>query len=342
MLHKLKTVSLFTQMFDISYHKADLNKHTFLVTGGAGFIGSNLVGYLLKYNAGKVRVLDNLSTGFYRNLESFESNPAFEFINGDIRDEATCKSACEGIDYVSHLAALGSVPRSIADPLTTNSVNITGFLNMLTAVKNSTVKRLVYAASSSTYGDSKTLPKQEDIIGVPLSPYAVTKYVNELYADVFGKTYGTDTIGLRYFNVFGPNQDPGGGYAAVLPLFMEALLAGQQPTINGDGSQTRDFTFIENAVQANIIAMLYPEKPKYKVFNVAFGGRISLNELWSLLTKLAGTNPGVIYGPPRAGDIADSLADISRIRQSLGYDPAFSVKDGLAITFEWFKNNCRQ
>ncbi|MGZ3873089.1 MAG: SDR family oxidoreductase [Mucilaginibacter sp.] len=326
-------------MYDIPYHNEELNKFTFLITGGAGFIGSNLVEYLLKYGAGKVRVLDNLSTGFYKNIKEFENNPAFEFMEGDIRDLSACIKACDGIDYVSHQAALGSVPRSIIDPATTNDVNINGFLNMLIAVKDSGVRRMIYAASSSTYGDSQVLPKQEDIIGSPLSPYAVTKFVNELYASVFKKTYGTDTVGLRYFNVFGPKQDPFGAYAAVIPLFMKAIITGVQPVVNGDGSQTRDFTFVENAVQANIKALLIKGEPQYSIFNVAVGNKISLNELWSILTELSGSNPGVQFGPSRAGDINDSLADISRISKILNYLPAFNVKEGLALTFEWYKRN---
>lgn len=325
-------------MYDIPYHNEELKKYSFLITGGAGFIGSNLVEYLLKYGARKVRVLDNLSTGFYKNLKEFENNQAFEFIEGDIRDQSACKKACEGIDYVSHQAALGSVPRSIIDPVTTNEVNISGFLNMLLAVKETGVKRMVYAASSSTYGDSKVLPKQEDHIGAPLSPYAVTKYVNELYAAVFAKTYGTDSVGLRYFNVFGPKQDPHGAYAAVIPLFMKAVINSTQPIINGDGSQTRDFTYVENAVQANVRALLTHEKLKYNIFNVAIGERISLNDLWSLLTDMADSNPGVLYGPSRAGDIKDSLADISRISETLNYNPAYNVKQGLTITFDWYKS----
>ncbi len=236
-------------MYSNPHHKQDISNLSFLITGGGGFIGSNLVEYLLKYNAKKVRVLDNFSNGYRENLTEFINNPAFELIEGDIRDLDTCKNAMEGMDYVSHQAALGSVPRSINDPATTNAVNITGFLNMMIALKDSkTVKRMVYAASSSTYGDSKSLPKVEDKIGKPLSPYAVTKYVNELYADVFGTTYNTDVIGLRYFNVFGPKQSPNGAYAAVIPLFMQSLKDNKPSKINGDGEQTRDFTFIDNVV----------------------------------------------------------------------------------------------
>jgi UDP-N-acetylglucosamine 4-epimerase len=319
------------------YHKIDLSEFTFLITGGAGFIGSNLVGYLLNNNAKKVRVLDNLSTGFMKNLAAFQDYPSFEFMEGDIRNLETCKKAMEGIDYVSHQAALGSVPRSINDPLTSNEVNVTGFLNMLVAQKESkTVKRLVYAASSSTYGDSPNLPKVEDTIGKPLSPYAVTKLVNELYADVFYKTYGTQTIGLRYFNVFGPNQSPTGAYAAVIPLFMQALKDEKAPTINGDGEQTRDFTFVQNAVQANIRAFFGEEEAVNQVFNVAYGERISLNTLWNDLQTISNKNISPVYGPDRKGDVRDSLANIDKARRLLGYDPLFSVKDGLGITWEKF------
>lgn len=293
--------------------------------------------YLLENNAKKVRVLDNLATGFMKNLEQFQNNPRFELLEGDIRDLETCKNAMEGIDYVSHQAALGSVPRSINDPLTSNEVNVTGFLNMLVAQKESdTVKRMVYAASSSTYGDSKNLPKVEDTIGKPLSPYAVTKLVNELYADVFFKTYGTQTIGLRYFNVFGPNQSPTGAYAAVIPLFMQALKDEKAPTINGDGEQTRDFTFVQNAVQANVRAFFAKEEAINQVFNVAFGERISLNTLWKELKSISGKKVKANYGPPRKGDVRDSLANIDKARKLLGYDPLFSVKDGLKLTWERF------
>ena len=324
-------------MYKNSYHTTDISKFNFLVTGGAGFIGSNIVAYLLAHNAKKVRILDNLATGFMKNIEEFQDLPNFEFIEGDIRDLETCKKAMQDMDYVSHQAALGSVPRSINDPATSNDVNVGGFLNMLVAQNESkSVKRLVYAASSSTYGDSPTLPKQEDKIGKPLSPYAVTKLVNELYADVFYKTYGTPTVGLRYFNVFGPKQSPTGAYAAVIPLFMQALIDEKAPTINGDGEQTRDFTYVENAVQANIRAMFAGEEAVNQVFNVAFGERISLNTLWSDLQKISNKEIKAIYGPPRRGDVRDSLANIDKARKLMEYNPLFSVRDGLEITWKSF------
>jgi len=325
-------------MYQTPHHSQDLRHLKFLVTGGAGFIGSNLVEYLLKYGAGKVRVLDNLSTGSFNNLREFEANPAFEFIEGDIGDLKTCEQSCSEVDYVSHQAALGSVPRSIIDPGTTNTVNIDGFLNILIAARDQKVKRMVYAASSSTYGDSLILPKQEDLIGNPLSPYAVTKLVNELYADVFRKTYQTDSIGLRYFNVFGPKQDPAAAYAAIIPLLVQAIINGQPPLIHGDGKQTRDFTFIENVVQANVKAMLYPSALPHSLYNVACGESISLNQVWNLLKELTGADPGIQYGPVRKGDIHDSLADISRIQNDLGYHPDFSVSTGLKFTLDWTKN----
>ena len=314
-----------------------IKEHHFLVTGGAGFIGSNLVEYLLKHGAKTVRVLDNFSNGYRSNLSEFESHPNFQLIEGDIRNLETCKEAMVGMDYVSHQAALGSVPRSINDPITSNEVNISGFLNMLVAQKDSeTVKRMVFAASSSTYGDSKSLPKEEDIIGKPLSPYAVTKYVNELYADVFWKTYGTDTIGLRYFNVFGPKQSPNGAYAAVIPLFMQALIDNEAPTINGDGEQTRDFTYVENAVQANIRGFFAGNQAANQIFNIAYGKRISVNKLWSELKRLSGKDIQAHHGPSRQGDVKDSLADISKAKQLLDYEPLFSVEDGLKVTWEDF------
>lgn len=324
-------------MYAIKYHPEDLSQFNFLVTGGAGFIGSNIVEYLLKYGAAKVRVLDNFSNGYRENLTEFMDHPSFELLEGDIRDLETCKKAMEGIDYVTHQAALGSVPRSINDPATSNAVNISGFLNMLIALKDSTtVKRMVYAASSSTYGDSKTLPKVEANIGKPLSPYAVTKYVNELYADVFGKTYGTDVVGLRYFNVFGPKQSPNGAYAAVIPLFMQALKDNTPSKINGDGEQTRDFTFVDNAVQANIKGFFASKDASNEVFNVACGERISVNYLWESLRIAADSNLQAVYGPPRQGDVRDSLADISKAEKLLGYKPQFTVREGLKITWDYF------
>lgn len=275
------------------------------------------------------------------NLKEFIDLPNFEFIEGDIRDLKTCERAMKDVDYVLHQAALGSVPRSINDPITSNEVNVSGFLNMLVAQNNSkSVKRLVYAASSSTYGDSKSLPKVEDQIGKPLSPYAVTKLVNELYADVFYKTYETETIGLRYFNVFGPKQSPTGAYAAVIPLFMQALKDGNPPTINGDGEQTRDFTYVENAVQANIRALFASKSAVNQVFNVAFGERISLNQLWKILQETSEKKLEAVYGPPRKGDVRDSLANIEKAKNLMDYNPVFSVRDGLNLTWAyWLKHS---
>lgn len=319
------------------YHEEDISNSSFLVTGGAGFIGSNIVEYLLQYGAKKVRVLDNFSNGYKENIEPYLLYSNFEIIEGDIRDLETCVDAMKGMDYVTHQAALGSVPRSINDPATTNAVNISGFLNMMIALKDSkTVKRMVYAASSSTYGDSKKLPKVEDQIGKPLSPYAVTKYVNELYADVFGKTYETDTIGLRYFNVFGPKQSPNGAYAAVIPLFMEAIKTNKGAVINGDGEQTRDFTYVENAVQANIKSFFASKQAKNQVFNIACNERISVNYLWNTINKTAKKNISAEFGPNRVGDVRDSLADISKAKKLLGYNPKFSVGEGIIKTWNHF------
>ncbi|PIQ21346.1 MAG: LPS biosynthesis protein WbpP [Cytophagales bacterium CG18_big_fil_WC_8_21_14_2_50_42_9] len=327
-------------MYENSFHTQPLENLSFLITGGAGFIGSNLVEYLLKYKAGKVRILDNLSNGFQKNIKAFRDNPAFEVIEGDIRDVDTCTQACAGMDVVLHQAALGSVPRSIKDPVTTNNVNIGGFVNMLLAAKEQGVKRFVYAASSSTYGDSKALPKVEDKIGKPLSPYAVTKYANELYADVFGKTYGMEIIGLRYFNIFGPKQDPNGAYAAVIPLFIDAVLKGTAPRINGDGGQTRDFTFVENCVEANIRAALVQDPEAInQVYNIAVGDRTSLNDLFYILKEEAGSNVTPEYGPDRAGDIRDSLADIAKAQRLLGYNPQVRIREGLQRTLDWFKHH---
>lgn len=314
-------------------------KKNVLVTGGAGFIGSNLVGALLKdERVSTVRVLDNLATGFEKNLTEFQTYDHFEFIKGDIRDYEVCQTACEGINLISHQAALGSVPRSIKDPLTTNDVNIGGTLNIFNAAVEQNIERVIFAASSSTYGDSKEMPKKEDRIGNPLSPYAVTKYVNEVYAKVFSTTYDFNYIGLRYFNVFGPKQDPNGAYAAVIPLFMKAALMNEPPTINGDGSYSRDFTFVDNAVQANILALLGSnEKALNQIYNVAYGERTTLNELWRFITAATDSQTKATYGPNRVGDIPHSLADITKARELLGYDPHFSIKAGLKVACDWYR-----
>jgi UDP-N-acetylglucosamine/UDP-N-acetylgalactosamine 4-epimerase len=315
-------------------------KKNILVTGGAGFIGSNLVEALLKDNrVGKVRVLDNLSNGYLSNIEEFLSHPNFEFLEGDIRDYTTCLKACEGMDLISHQAALGSVPRSINDPLTTNAVNITGTLNVFTAAKENNIDRVIYAASSSTYGDHPGLPKVEDKIGNPLSPYAVTKYVSELYAKVFYTTYGLNTIGLRYFNIFGPKQSPNGAYAAVIPLFIECILENKRPVINGDGTHSRDFTYVANAVQANILA-LFTENTEgvNQVYNVACGERTSLNELWAALLDLSDKSIEPIYGAERTGDVKNSLADIGKIEKNLGYKVLINIKDGLESLLKYKKS----
>ncbi len=310
-----------------------------LVTGGAGFIGSNLVKALLEdKRVSLVRVLDNLSTGFLHNIEEFFDNPKFEFIRGDIRDYDICLKACEGIDLISHQAALGSVPRSIKNPLDTNSVNITGFLNVFAAAKESGIKRIVFAASSSTYGDSEELPKTEDRTGKPLSPYAVTKVVNELYAEVFANLYGIEYVGLRYFNIFGSKQDPNGAYAAVIPIFFNKALKNESPIFNGDGSNSRDFTYVDNAVQANILGLFTERKDATnQIYNIAFGERMTLSELWEIIKKLTGCSVDAICGENRIGDIPHSIADISKARKLLGYDPLFDVKKGLLIALNWYK-----
>jgi UDP-N-acetylglucosamine 4-epimerase len=310
-----------------------------LVTGGAGFIGANLVEYLLKdKQVSLVRVLDNLATGSVKNLEEFFTDPKFEFFEGDIRNYETCLQACNSIDFVSHQAALGSVPRSINDPLITNEVNITGTLNIFTAAKESAVKRVVYAASSSTYGDHSGLPKVENEIGVPLSPYAVTKYVNELYAQVYARLYGMELIGLRYFNVFGPKQNPQGPYAAVIPLFINAVLTNEPPIINGDGEHSRDFTYVANAVLANVLALFTQNTEAVnQVYNVACGEQTSLNDLFMIIKEIAGSDLVPKYGPERTGDVKHSLADISKAKDSLSYKPIANIKDGLKTTFEYYR-----
>ena len=321
------------------YHANELSSHSFLVTGGAGFIGSHIVSYLLRHGSRKVRVLDNLSTGSKDNLRDHLSDPRLEYMEGDIRDAEVCKKAVEGIEFVSHQAALGSVPRSIADPMTSHQVNVDGFVNMLDASRLAGVRKFVYAASSSTYGDHPGLPKVEDRIGKPLSPYAVTKYVNELYASVYSMVYGFHSIGLRYFNVFGPRQNPNGPYAAVIPLFIQSVLRGEAAYINGDGTTSRDFTYVENAVQANIRGMLVPDQGTHEVFNIAYGASCTLNDLWGTICADCGVNLAPIYREERKGDVKHSLADISKARQMIGYDPLYDMRSGLRKTIEWYRNN---
>lgn len=325
-------------MYDKAFHTTDISSKTFLVTGGAGFIGSNIVEYLLKHNAKKVMVLDNLSTGFEENIQAYSSFPNFRFIKGDICNIEDCHKACEGVDYVFHQAALGSVPRSIQNPIATHNVNATGFLHVLIAARDAKVRRIIYASSSSVYGDSKQLPKVENNIGKQLSPYAVSKMTNELYGEIFAKTYSMEIIGLRYFNIFGPRQNPKGEYAAAIPLFITALLNNNAPAINGNGEQTRDFTFVVNAVQANIKAMFGQNiKTEGTIFNIAVGERVSLNQLINILKKLIGTDTQPIYRADRPGDIRDSLADISKATATLNYQPEIKIEEGLKQTLAWFK-----
>ncbi len=325
-------------MYSTAFHKNNISDKTFLITGGAGFIGSNIVEYLVKYNAKKIIVLDNLATGFEENISAYQSLASFQFINGDICKLEDCHKACIDVDYVFHQAALGSVPRSIQNPLATHIVNATGFLNMLVAARDAKVKRVVYASSSSVYGDSKILPKVENQIGKQLSPYAVSKMTNELYGEIFAKTYNMEVIGLRYFNIFGPRQNPKGEYAAAIPLFINALLNNQSPSINGDGEQTRDFTFVENAVQANIKAMFAENVyTSGDIYNIAVGERVSLNQLINVLQKLIGSNVKPEYKADRVGDVRDSLADISKAKNNLEYDPQIKIEEGLKYTLEWFK-----
>lgn len=318
-----------------------------LITGGAGFIGSNLTEYFL--NKGfQVVCLDNFSTGHRHNIEPFLSNPDYQLIEGSICDLEVCRTAVENVDYVLHQAALGSVPRSINDPITSNEVNVSGFLNMLVAARDAKVKRFVYAASSSTYGDSASLPKVEDVIGRPLSPYAITKYVNELYADVFSKTYGIECIGLRYFNVFGRRQDPNGTYAAVIPLFVKQLMNHQSPKINGTGDYSRDFTYIDNVIQMNELAML-TENPEAvnTVYNTAVGDRTTLNDLIHYIKKYLTeyddqiANIEIIHGPNRVGDIPHSLASIDKAKNLLGYHPSHTIENGLKEAINWYWENLK-
>lgn len=318
-----------------------------LITGGAGFIGSNLCEHFLE-KGHKVVCLDNFATGHRHNIEPFLNNGNFTLIEGDIRDLDTCNQAVDGIDYVLHQAALGSVPRSINDPITSNEVNVSGFLNMLVASRDANVKRFIYAASSSTYGDSEALPKVEDKIGKPLSPYAITKYVNELYADIFSKTYGLETIGLRYFNVFGRRQDPNGAYAAVIPLFVKQFMDYESPVINGTGDFSRDFTYIKNVVQMNERAIQATNKEAVNtVYNTAVGDRTTLNELVGYLKEfLSVLDPKIAsveikHGPNRKGDIPHSLASIDKARKLLGYEPTHKIKEGLKEAVDWYWENLK-
>ena len=323
----------------------ELSNKTILVTGGAGFIGSNLCEALLE-KRNKVVCLDNFATGKRENLEQLLKDSNFTLIEGDIRKLEDCLKATKDVDYVLHQAALGSVPRSIKDPITSNDVNVSGFLNMLVAARDNGVKRFVFAASSSTYGDSESMPKVEDIIGKPLSPYAITKYVNELYADIFSKTYGLETIGLRYFNVFGRKQDPNGAYAAVIPKFVSQLMNGESPIINGDGNYSRDFTYIDNVIQANLLSLVTTnEKAINTVYNVAYGDRNTLNDLMGYLKEYLSefdskiSNVAVIYGPNRVGDIPHSHASVAKAKEKLNYNPQFSLQQGLKEAVSWYWKN---
>ncbi len=323
------------------------NIKNILVTGGAGFIGSNLCEYFVG-QGNNVVCLDNFATGHRHNIAHLLEKPNFKLIEGDIRNAADCEKAVAGMDYVLHQAALGSVPRSINDPVTSNDVNVSGFLNMLVAARDAKVKRFVYAASSSTYGDSEALPKVEDKIGKPLSPYAITKYVNELYAEIFSRTYGIETIGLRYFNVFGRKQDPNGAYAAVIPKFVMQLMQHESPIINGDGNFSRDFTYIDNVVQMNELAMTTQNPEAVNtVYNTAYGDRNTLNDLVKYLKEYLSEfdskigDVEIIYGPNRAGDIPHSLASIDKAKALLNYDPKFSIKEGLHEAVKWYWNNLK-
>ena len=323
----------------------NISNKKILVTGGAGFIGANLCEALLE-RQNKVVCLDNFATGKRENIAGLLNNGNFTLIEGDIRNLEDCLKASQGVDYILHQAALGSVPRSIKDPITSNDVNVSGFLNMLVAARDNKVKRVVYAASSSTYGDSESIPKVEDIIGKPLSPYAITKYVNELYADIFSKTYGLETIGLRYFNVFGRKQDPNGAYAAVIPKFVSQLMAGDSPVINGDGDYSRDFTYIDNVIQANLLSLVTTnEKAINTVYNVAYGDRNTLNDLMGYLKEYLFefdskiSNIEVVYGPNRVGDIPHSHASVQKAKDLLKYNPQFSLQQGLKEAVQWYWEN---
>ena len=322
----------------MKHHSEDLSQYKFLVTGGAGFIGSNIVKYLVAHNAGEIRIVDNLSNGYIENIEPYLQLPNVLFINESLVDLELCKKAVKGVDYVIHQAALGSVPRSINNPIASNEANVTAFLNLLTVAKDEKVKRLVFASSSSVYGDSEEMPRRENKIGNPLSPYAVTKQTDELYGRVFHKTYNAPFIGLRYFNVFGPHQSPNGPYAAVIPMFMNALLSGKSPVIHGEGDQSRDFTYIDNVVQANIKALFTKdERALGEMFNVAFGESTSVLDLFNMLKAAVSSDLEPVFTEPRAGDVKDSLADISKARELLGYNPTVTINTGLTQTIQWFE-----
>ncbi len=321
-----------------TFHTKDISNSSFLVTGGAGFIGGHIAEYLLKNGAQKVRVFDNLANGFQSNLDILRQYSSFEFMEGDIRNLDACQQACAGINFVSHQAALGSVPRSIKEPYNTNDVNVGGFVNMLKAAVDNQISQFVYASSSSVYGDEPTLPKKEERVGNCLSPYAVSKKANELYAQVFAGVYGLKLMGFRYFNIFGPRQDPDGPYAAVIPLFVKGIINRTPVFINGDGEQTRDFTFVDNAVQVNIKGMLTDnEEATGKVYNVAVGEKFSVNYLYNAVREYLGSDFEATYREERAGDVRHSLADISLVEKLLGYKPVKKFEDGLKETIEYFK-----
>lgn len=326
-------------LYQQAYHKVDLSQKSVLVTGGAGFIGANIVEYLLKYGVKKVRVIDNFLTGFRENLEPFMDNPAFEFLEGDISKIEDCHKACEGIDVITHQAAMGSVPRSVKEPHLTTLHNVNGFVNMVHAAHQAGIKRFVYASSSSVYGDEPNLPKKEERVGTPLSPYAITKWTNELFAHNFGALYGMEFIGFRYFNVFGPKQSPKGAYAAVIPLFVEACMKDKTVYINGDGLQTRDFTFIENVVQINIKALFTENTTACnQVYNVGCGGRFSILELFEGIRDIIGIQKEAVHRDPREGDIRDSQADVSKAQKLLNYEAGFDFQTGLEMTVKYFQN----